>query len=478
MRRALTGLASLAALTIAAIPAAQAAGAQIGVNIVLSTDLTPRMERELRAFGTINETYPEIDALTMKIAAADLDEVQALPYVKAANEDVQFVGKPVAPSPFTSTVDGIATWNTDQIDVYDQGAPDVREVPQTGEGVYVAVLDTGLHSSWPQYFGTEAIAADLGIAFGGGGGEKGSVSSQPNKWSTDQNGHGTHVTSSILGYNLGGVPVAGVAPEATVIPVKVLNQNGSGWSSMVAAGIDYVTDLKVSGALGDSPVVINMSLGGPAPDALTQAAVARAVANDVLIVASAGNSGEAGMGYPGAYEDVISVAASGWTGQWTSASWWNTGDVADPTSAEDAYIADFSSRALPGQDLDIAAPGSWVVGPYQLNSQLGYYYLSGTSMASPHVAGAVALMLEANPGLTQDEAEAALEATAVPLAAGSRQVLDPTGATTTVTWGADATGAGLMDVPAAIGAVSGADVAEEAAAATTKGRDSAPGRNR
>ncbi|WP_052436855.1 S8 family serine peptidase, partial [Georgenia sp. SUBG003] len=454
MRRALTGLASLVALTAAAIPTAQAAGKQIGVNVVLSTDLTPGVERELRSFGTINETYPEIDALTMKIAAADLADLQALPFVEAANEDVQYVGRPVSPAPFTSTVDGIATWNTDQIDVYEQGETDTREVDETGEGVYVAVLDTGLHSSWPQYFGTEAVAADLGVAFGGGGGERGSISSQPNKWSTDQDGHGTHVTSSILGYDVDGVPVAGVAPEATVIPVKVLNQNGSGWSSAVAAGIDYVTDLKVSGKLGDSPVVINMSLGGPSPDALTEAAVDRAVANGVLIVAAAGNEGEAGMGYPGAFEQVISVAASGWTGRWTSPTWWSTGDVADPTSADDAYIAPFSSRELEGQDLDVAAPGSWVLGPYQTNSQLSHYYLSGTSMASPHVAGAVALMAEAAPGLTQAEAEEVLETTAVPLAAGARQVLDPSGATTTITWGADATGAGLMDVPAAVAAVS------------------------
>jgi subtilisin family serine protease len=283
--------------------------------------------------------------------------------------------------------------------------------------------------------------------------ERGSVSTQPNKWQTDQNGHGTHVTSTILGYNLNGTAVAGVAPEATVIPVKVLNQNGSGWSSMVAAGIDYVTDLKVSGALGDSPVVINMSLGGPDPDVLTQAAVERAVANGVLIVASAGNEGDAGMGYPGAYPEVISVAATGWTGQWTSGNWWNAGNVPDPTSPADAYIADFSSRALAGQDLDVAAPGSWVVGPYQVNSQISYFYLSGTSMAAPHVTGAVALMLQANPGLTQAQAEAALESTAVPLGAGSRQVIDPNTGLTTISWGSNAAGSGLMDVPAAIDAV-------------------------
>jgi hypothetical protein len=80
------------------------------------------------------------------------------------------------------------------------------------------------------------------------------------------------------------------------------------------------------------------------------------------------------MGYPGAYAPVISAAASGWTGQWQpgATSWWIR-DVADPTSAEDFYIADFSSRELDGQDLDVAASGSWVVGPYRVNSgQLSY----------------------------------------------------------------------------------------------------------
>ncbi len=79
---------------------------------------------------------------------------------------------------------------------------------------------------------------EYGIAFGGGGGEVGTVSSQPMKWEHDQNSHGTHVTSTILGYYRGVFDVTGVAPLATIIPVKVLNQNGSGWSSVVARGIE------------------------------------------------------------------------------------------------------------------------------------------------------------------------------------------------------------------------------------------------
>ena len=102
---------------------------------------------------------------------------------------------------------------------------------------------------------------------------------------------------------------------STVIPVKVLNQSGGGWSSAIAQGITYVGDLK-AGPLADSPLVINMSLGGGALDAVEKAAIDYAIAQGVIIVASAGNEGTAGMGYPGAYAPVISVGAVGWVGEW------------------------------------------------------------------------------------------------------------------------------------------------------------------
>ena len=151
------------------------------------------------------------------------------------------------------------------------------------------------------------------------------------------------------------------------------------------------------------------------------------------------------MGYPGAYEPVISVAAAGWTGEWTAAAWWRTLDVADPTNPADFYIADFSSREKDGQDLDVAAPGTWVVGPYQTNSgQTSYYYLGGTSMASPHVAGIVALMAEKKPLLTASQAEAILQASALPLPAGCRLVYSSIGTSANVCWGNDAPGAGMV----------------------------------
>jgi subtilisin family serine protease len=249
--------------------------------------------------------------------------------------------------------------------------------------------------------------------------------------------------------------VNGVAPKATVIPVKVLNQNGSGWSSVVARGITYVADLKAS-ALREYPVVINMSLGGPVLDAMEQAAIDYAISQGVIIVASAGNAGEAGMGYPGAYAPVISVAAAGWVGEWSApGSWWRTLDVDDPTVIEDVYITDFSSREKAGQDLDVAAPGSWIVGPYQVNSgQLSYYYLGGTSMAAPHVAGLVALMAQKNPAIDAAAAEDILETTAYPISHNSAEIYPGPGMPLmTITWGDDATGSGLVNAPAAINAV-------------------------
>jgi len=161
------------------------------------------------------------------------------------------------------------------------------------------------------------------------------------------------------------------------------------------------------------------------------------------------------MGYPGAYPPVISVAASGWTGEWYpvgNGSWWN-GNVADPTNPADFYIATFSSRELAGQDLDVAAPGTWIVGPYQVNSgQTSYYFLGGTSMASPHVAGIVALMVQKYPALTAAQAEAILTGAAIPLAPGCRTVYNSSGATSNICWGADATGAGLATADAALAA--------------------------
>jgi subtilisin family serine protease len=157
----------------------------------------------------------------------------------------------------------------------------------------------------------------------------------------------------------------------------------------------------------------------------------------------------------------------------------NSGNVAE-NGAADAYITDFSSREKAGQDLDVAAPGSWVRGPFASdpgynhlpywskgiadllsNNQGNFFYVGGTSMAAPHVTATAAMMLEKNHGLTQSQIETILESSAAAMGAGSAQVWDPfhvdadgkaDPSFVTMSWGTDATGAGLLQADAAVAA--------------------------
>lgn len=443
----------------------------------------------------------------------------ALPGVSTAQAPAkQFSG-------VTSTASGHKTWDADMINI--------EGVSQTGRGVYVAVLDTGMVPNWKDYFPAARIATHLGAGFeqnvsfkagnlGPCGAEVEVGPLTKSTWVGSRgSSHGTHVASTIVGYYyqnpfdaaagfpLPPIMVRGIAPEATIIPVRVLadyrvpalpkcGYPGStetfGTSAMVAAGIDYATDLAIKGY---RPMVINMSLGGGALEPVEQAAIDRAIANGVIVVAAAGNEGEAGMGYPGAYAPVISVGSVGWTGEWSRPDapgnfyrmWWlqgsgsnllnSSGDVADPTFADHVYVSDFSSRALPGQKLDVLAPGSWVRGPFPgtpgyqhlpwwsqgaalFRSRVllnNFYLVGGTSMATPHVASVAALMLQKNPGLSQALVASILKSTALSIpAAASRNILD-FDTPVTVTWGTlcglsvcDPVGSGLVRADAAVGA--------------------------
>ena len=446
-------LALLAAGLETTVPVA-AQNRSVAINVALNTPLTPDILSDLARFGRVLDTIEQIAVVRVRTREGSLDAIRALSYVAAANPDAERTGRPIDTVSVEDFSDGLNTWDQDAVDVTDFGAG--RTIGFDGTGVYVAVLDTGLLDSWRQYFPQERIATQFAKAFSGGGMEHGRVAETPNVWEHDQNSHGTHVTSTILGYSLNGVAINGTAPNATVIPVKVLNQAGFGWSSVIARGIVYIADLKANGDLGSAPVVINMSLSGPVLDAAEEAAIDYAIGKGVIIVAAAGNEGEDGMGYPGAYAPVISVAASGWVGEWANgnAGWWVNRNVPDPTNPADFYITDFSSRALTGQDLDVAAPGSWVVGPYQTQSgKTSYFFLGGTSMASPHVAGIAALMLQKNSALGQAAIEAALETTAIPLAPGCRMVPQPSGPAQEFCWEADATGAGLATASAALAGI-------------------------
>ena len=418
-----------------------------------------------------------------------------------------------------------STWDADLINSED--------VQQTGAGVYVAVLDTGLVPYWKDYFPVDRIATKLGtgfeqqVTFKAGSSDcefdtvKGQLHQTTFVGSTNST-HGTHVTSTIIGYNyrsnsdaaqgypLPPIYVRGIAPKVNIIPVKVLADyqipampkcNGGqpssvatfGTDEMVAAGINYVTRLAQAGY---RPMVINMSLGGGALAAIEKDAIDHALGNGVVIVAAAGNTGEAGMDYPGAYPPVISAGAAGWIGEWLFPGtateryrmWWlkypylpvlpGSGDVADPTVASDVYVADFSSRALPGQQLDVLAPGSWVRGPFPgstgfarlpwwsksiadlRNSKLSnFYYVGGTSMATPHVAAVAALMLEKDPTLTASQIESILKSTALTIPSAGTQHIYLNPGFGDVSWDTDCNGtacdpvgAGLIQADAALAA--------------------------
>lgn len=425
----------------------------------------------------------------------------------------------------TTTAGGYPTWDADMINI--------EAVSQTGTGVYVAVLDTGLVPFWQNYFPKDRVNTDLGTGF-----------DQPVAFNVSKDDpcklgvtigklhqttwvgstgstHGTHVTSTILGYfyqspqdaasgyPLPPIMVRGIAPDVTIIPVKVLSdyqipatpqcpgnpQPASsavfGTDEMVAAGINYVTSLAEEGY---TPMVINMSLGGPELADVEKEAIDNAIAHGVIVVAAAGNEGEDGMGYPGAYPPVISAGSAGWIGEWVKPNgdsgfyrmWWlqysedgmfvNSGDVPDPTSVDDVYVSDFSSRALAGQQLDVLAPGSWVRGPFPgdpgyahlpwwangVGDLIGanpgnFYYVGGTSMATPHVAGVAALMLEKDPGLGQSQIETIMKGTALSMpSSGSRDIMNIT-TPVTASWDTDCNGntcdpvgAGLLQADAAL----------------------------
>jgi len=439
---------------------------QVGINVVLKGKATSAQLARLNALGKVKKQFPEINGFTMAAKAEKLPAIKALPFVKGAAIDAEITIPPNTPLvPVSDFTGGFSTWDQDAVNATVSPGSAARGVAQTGAGVWVGILDTGLLNTWPQYFPTERIATQFATSFvGGGAQDAGNVTQQAgDAWQHDVCAHGTHVTSTVLGFQLGTLRFQGTAPQATVIPVK-LRTHGSPtsknpspcgfFSSVAAAGLLYFAELK-EGPLAGQPLVVNNSWGGSTNDPLVEAAVNFALSQGVLLVFSAGNGGEGGMGFPGALPQVISAAASGWIHEWETGTWWFTLNVADPTSASDFYITDFSSRELDGQDLDIAAPGSWVVGPFQLQrGKTSFFFLGGTSMAAPHVTGTIALMLQKNPSLTEAQAESIIEGSAVPLGAGCRQVILVPFAPPPeeICWGDDATGAGLLNASAAVAA--------------------------
>lgn len=315
-----------------------------------------------------------LNGFAAAIPAARLDAVKADSRVLFVSEDREVsIGAQTLPT-------GI-----DRIDA-EQTATHTNK----GTGVNVAVIDTGIDLTHPD------LAANI----------VGGKNCSTGRSYSDGNGHGSHVAGTIAAIN-NADGVVGVAPEAKLWAVRVLNNNGSGSWSSVICGIDFVTS---KAPANSGPITVaNMSLGGTGSDdgncglsnndALHQA-ICRSVAAGVTYAVAAGNETDNAANHvPAAYDEVITVSAlsdsDGKPGGTGGAPTCRTGELDD-------YFATFSNF---GADVDIAAPGVCILSTWKGG---GYNTISGTSMATPHVAGTAALYIATHPGATPAQVKNAL----------------------------------------------------------------------
>jgi cell wall-associated protease len=284
----------------------------------------------------------------------------------------------------SATVAGSGNW----LPAYESGA--------TGAGVTVAVVDTGVTggNELPNVVAGWNVLAN-------------------NAYAADDNGHGTHVAGTIAQATNNGVGPAGVASGARILPVKVLDANGDGADTAIITGINW--------AVAHGADVINLSLGGTG-DGGTCAAVANAVASGVAVVAASGNAGGP-VSYPAACPGAIAVGATTLGG--SIASYSNRGPQLAVVAPGGDNTVDTNRDGYPDGILQ------WSV----FGGSPGYYFESGTSMASPFVAGVAALILEQWRGAAPSDVRGVLTATARDRGVAGRD---------------DIYGAGIVDAAAAV----------------------------
>ncbi|MFK4264387.1 S8 family peptidase [Streptomyces milbemycinicus] len=306
--------------------------------------------------GTLRRSY---DSAVNGFSAGGLTETEA----KRLAADPA-VAKVVQNHRFTidATQDNPPSWGLDRIDQADTEGDKKYTYPDSaGEGVTAYVIDTGVRISHKDFGGRATSGFDA-------------IDNDDD--ADDGHGHGTHVAGTIAGAD------HGVAKKAKIVAVRVLDDQGSGTTEQVVAGIDWVTENH------QGPSVANMSLGGGVDDAL-DAAVQKAIDSGVTFGVAAGNeSTDASQGSPARVKDAITVASSTDTDEQSDFS--NYGDI-----------------------VDIYAPGSditsdWNTGDDATNT------ISGTSMATPHVVGAAAVYLAGHPDATPADVAKALTEGATP----------------------------------------------------------------
>ncbi|MEV4348951.1 S8 family peptidase [Actinoplanes sp. NPDC049596] len=286
--------------------------------------------------GQVRQSFTSINAYE-----SGMSEYQAKRL--AASPDVAYVEQNQTVSLLATQAN--ATWGLDRIDQRNRPLSTTYSYTTTGSGVTAYIIDTGIRYTHSDFGGRASYGYD---AVGSGG--------------VDCNGHGTHVAGTVGGTTYG------VAKAVRLVGVRVLNCSGSGTTAGVIAGVNWVTTNAVK------PAVANMSLGGGVSSTL-DSAVSRSITAGVTYALAAGNSNaNACNSSPARVAAAITVGA---------------------TTSTDAR-ASYSNY---GTCLDIFAPGSSITSDWY-TSNTATNTISGTSMASPHVAGAAARVLSASPGLT------------------------------------------------------------------------------
>jgi subtilisin len=305
--------------------------------------------------------YNSIHAIAATMSIQQIEELKKNPKVAYVEEDIVFQASEY-------NQNGIEDWGMNKI-----GAIDVH-TSNNGSGVKVAILDTGINM----------YHEDLAGNYKGG---KNYVN--PLIDPIDDNGHGTHC-AGIIAAAFNNIAVGGVAPEAEIYAYKVLDSRGSGTTANIVKAIGDAVTAGVK--------VISMSFGSSGFSQALSDACKYAFEKGVVLVAAAGNNGPAQIGsstisYPAKFDSwVIAVGAT---------------DNADK-------LASFSST---GPELDVVAPGVTILSDYidvspSDKRNIDTLYMSGTSMACPHVAGTAALILSANPSLNPAEVQMFIQSTA------------------------------------------------------------------
>ncbi len=313
--------------------------------------------------GIIKRRYKIINAISADVPQESIDIMVKSPSIEyIENDEKVFAHVPIGTCQEIQVLKQTISWGVSRI-----GSRLVNAVGNTGKGIKVGILDTGIDYNHEDLKGNYRGGYNF---------------VENNNNPIDMNGHGSHI-AGIIAAEDNDIGVVGVAPQAYLYSVKVLSFDSTGSTSDILSGLEWSVDNKMQ--------IINMSLGSEDNSISISRAINNTYNAGILIVAAAGNSGNtAGTGnnidYPARYNDVISVGAT---------------DINDNR-------ANFSST---GPRLELSAPGVNILSTLNGNKNK-YGTLSGTSMSCPHVVGVAALIMSAEPGITNTRVRIRMQMTA------------------------------------------------------------------